>query len=141
MGIVLLERLRRITSLNREDFFSWSSKEEISSFIPSFWPNIDKGISVGDDVEIMLDDEDAIAFFNQFIENVEEFLYIRKMQSCCWFVEDIERLSCRSFGEIKSQLDALRLSARKSRCRLSKSNIPKSYIDQHIEDTFDTRKM
>lgn len=94
-----------------EDFFSWSRKDQIPSFIPSLLTDVDDGVGIGDDVEIMFDDEDAIPLFYQFIEDIEELLDIREVETCCRLIEDIECLPCRPFGEIKCELDTLRLSS------------------------------
>lgn len=59
----------------------------------------------------MLDDEDTIPLLDESVEDIEELLHIREMQSCRWFIEDIECLSCRSLGEVEGELDTLRFSS------------------------------
>lgn len=68
---------------------------------------IDDGITIGDDVEIMLDNYNTISLLDKPIKDIKEFLNIRKMESSGRFIKDIERLSCRSFGEIECELYSL----------------------------------
>jgi hypothetical protein len=56
--------------------------------------NIDDSISIGDDVEIMLDDKNRITLLNKSIEDIEELLYIREVQSRCRLIENIKCLTC-----------------------------------------------
>lgn len=129
---ILSQRLGSIALLSSENFIPWSCKYEITTTISPFRTNIDYSICISDNIEVMLDDEDAISFFDQPVEYVEEFLNIRKVQSCSRLIENIESLSCRSFGEIERELDALRLSTRECRGRLSESDISESDIYEHI---------
>lgn len=73
---ILPERTRSIATLYGEELLPWTCEDEISSSIATFDTDVDDGISIGDDVEIMLDDEYTVAFLDERIEDVEELLYI-----------------------------------------------------------------
>ena len=137
---VLSERLSCVGFLDIEDFFTWSCEYEISSFIATFWTNVDNRIRIGDNVEVMFDHDDTIPFLNEGIENIEQFLNIRKMKSCCWLIENIEGFSCRTFGEIESELDTLSFSSRESWSRLTEFYIPETNLLENIEDSSNSRK-
>ncbi len=70
------ERTRSIAPLYGEELLTWACEDEISSSIATFDTDVDDGISIGDDIEIVLDDEDTIALLDERIEDVEEFLYV-----------------------------------------------------------------
>ena len=100
-----------MTFLYAEELFPWTSKDEVSTAISSFRSYIDDSISIRYHIEVVFDDEDRVPFLYESIEDIEELLYIRKMESCRWFIEDIEGFSCRSFREIEGELDTLGLSS------------------------------
>ncbi len=87
------EGMRRVRIVYKEELLSWSSKNEIPSLISPFRSDVDDGISIGDDVEIMFDHDDTISLLYQSIEDIEEFLHIREVESSCRLIEDIESLS------------------------------------------------
>jgi hypothetical protein len=43
--------------LNREDLVTRTCEYQIPSLITTLWPDVDDGVCIGDDVEIVLDDE------------------------------------------------------------------------------------
>jgi hypothetical protein len=86
----------------------------------------------------VLDDEYRVPFLYESIKDIEELLYIGEVETSRRLIEDIERLSCRSLGEVKCELDTLRLSARECRCRLPESDISESHIDEDIQNSLDT---
>ena len=63
-----------MTSLYRNELLSWTSEDEFSSSISPIRSNIDNSISIGDNIEIMFDDEDTISLLDKGIEDIEEFL-------------------------------------------------------------------
>lgn len=109
---ILLEGSSRMTLMNSEEFLSRSGKDKVSSFIATLRPDVDDSISIGDDVKIMFDDDDTISLLDKRIEDIEELLDIREVESCCRFIEDVEGLPCRTFGEIKGELDTLCFTTR-----------------------------
>ena len=76
---------------------------------------------------MMLDDNDAVAFLNESVECVEQFLYVVEMQTCRRLVED-EQLGpvAVAFAEERSQLDALRLAAAERAAALTQRQITQS---------------
>ena len=104
---IFLECLGCIAILYLEDLVSWACKYQISSLIATLGSDVDDGIRIGDDIEIVFDHENRVPLLDESIEDIEEFLNIRKMKPCCWLIENIECLSCRSLGEVECELDTL----------------------------------
>ena len=123
--------------LDREDLVTRTCEYQIPSLVATLRSDVDDGIRVGDDVEIVLDDEYRVPLLYETIEDIEELLHIREVESCRWLIEDIECLTCRSLGEVERELDTLRLSTRERRCGLSESDIPETDIDEDIEHSLD----
>ena len=93
------------------DFFGGTFGYNGTATSTTFGAHVDEPVAGFDDVEIVFDDEDRVPFLYESIEDIEELLYIRKMESCRWFIEDVESFSCRAFREIEGQLDTLGLSS------------------------------
>ncbi len=137
---IFLECLRCIAMFNGKDLVTRTCEYQIPSLIATLRPDVDDGVSIGDDIEIVLDDEYRVPLLHESIEYIEELLHIREVETCCWLIEDIESLSCRSLGEVECELDTLRLSTRERRCGLSERDIAETDIDEDIEHSFDTRE-
>jgi hypothetical protein len=105
------ECLGSIAILYREDLVTRTCEYEIASLVATLRSDVDDSVSIGDDVEIVLDDEYRVSFLYETIEDIEELLYIGEVEPRGWLIEDIERLSCRSLGEVECELDTLRLSS------------------------------
>lgn len=134
------ERLCCIAIFYSKNLIPRACEYKISSFIATFRTNIDNSVSIGDDVEIMFDYKYGVPFFYQSIEDIKELLNIRKMKTGCRFIKNIERLPCRSFGEIKCELDSLWFTSWKCWSRLSKGDIAETDIDENIKNSLDSRK-
>ena len=134
------ECLSSIAILHREDLVTRTCKNQITSLVATLRSDVDDGVRIGDDVEIMLDDEYRVPFLYETIEDIEELLHIREVESRGWLIEDIEGLACRSLGEVERELDTLRLTTRECRCRLPESDIAETDIDEDIEHSLDPRE-
>ena len=137
---VLFQGLSGVRALLFQYISGCSRKYKFSSFVSSFESDIYAVIGIGDDVEIVFDDEDGIPFLDETVEDQEEFLDVREMESGGRFVEDVNGFGSRSFGEIECELDSLCLSARKSRSGLPELYVPEPDIVQNFEYPFDARK-
>ena len=64
-----------------------------------------------DDVEVVFDDEDGIAFVYEALEDFEQALNVVEVEARRRFIENVERSSGCALGELGCQLHALRLSS------------------------------
>lgn len=87
---VFFQSLSRIGAFFFQDVSSYAGEDELSAPVSALWPDVDAVVGVGDNVEIVFDDENAISFLDQTVENQEEFLDVREMESGGWFVEDVD---------------------------------------------------
>ena len=70
------ECLGSIAILYREDLVTRTCEYQIPSLVATLKSDVDDGVSIGDDVEIMLDDEYRVPFLYETIEDIEELLHI-----------------------------------------------------------------
>ena len=89
---VFFQGLSCIGVLFFQDVFGDSGEYELSTTVSSLGTDIDTIVRIGDDVEVMLDDEHCITLFDEAIEDDEELLDVRKMKPRRWFIEDIDSL-------------------------------------------------
>jgi hypothetical protein len=64
-----------------------------------------------DDIQVVLNDHDGVAGVDKPVQYLYEPVYIRHVQTGGGFIQHIDRTPRGSFGELRGQLDALRLAA------------------------------
>lgn len=134
------ECLRSVAILDGEDLVTRACEYQIPSLIATLRPDVDDGVSIGDDIEIVFDDEYGVPLLHESVEDIEELLHIGEVETRCRLIEDIESTTCRSLGKVECELDTLRLSTRECRCRLSEGDIAETDIDEDIENPLDPRE-
>jgi hypothetical protein len=63
----------------------------------ALWAQVDDPVSLLDDVQVMLDDQDGIAKRHQALQHVEQLPHVIEMQASRGFIENIERASRLAF--------------------------------------------
>jgi len=91
-------------------------------------------IGAFNDIKVVFDDDDGVAFIGQTVDDVDKFLYVCAVQTGCRFVKDEERLARLFAGKVSCQFDALRLAAGKRCRRLTELDIAKADIIQRLND-------
>lgn len=87
-------------------------RDNLPALDPAFGAQIDDPVCGFDDVEIMFDDDDAVALLDEAVENFEEFADIFEMQAGGGLVQNVERLSSGAAGKFLGELHALRFATR-----------------------------
>ena len=83
-----LTRMRRFVSTN---VFGRSTSHDLAAVGTAFRAEIDDPVRRLDDVEIVLDHDDAVSGFDEFVEDLEQFSDVFEMESGCGLVEYVER--------------------------------------------------
>ncbi len=78
-----------------------------AAFFPCAGADIDDPVSGGDDVEVVLNDDDGVAAFDEAIELGEETFDVGGMQAGGGLVKDIEGIAFLRALELGGELDAL----------------------------------
>ena len=63
----------------------------------------------------MLNDDNRITALGQPLQNLYQLMHIRRMQSRCGLIQNIDRFACAFAAQLRCQLHALRFTAGK-RC-------------------------
>ena len=76
----------------------------------------------------MLNDDNRITALGQPLQNLYQLMHIRRMQSRCGLIQNIDRFACAFAAQLRCQLHALRFTARKRCGGLPKLHIGKTDI-------------
>lgn len=95
MGNILLlpiffQSLAGIGAFLFEDIPGNSGEYKLSTPVSALRTDVDAVVGIGDDIEIMLDDQDGIAFLHETVEDDEEFLDIGEMETGRGLIEDVD---------------------------------------------------
>ena len=70
----------------------------------TFWAEIDDVIGAFDDVEVVLDDDHALAVIDETAEHLQQAGDVFGVQAGGWFVEDVEGFAGRTLGSSVASL-------------------------------------
>ena len=85
----------------------------------------------------MLDDNDRVACVHQLLQNIHKPVDICDMQTGGRLIENIDGLAGRAFGQLGSQLGALRLTAGQRRGGLTQLNIAETDLAHSLQSACD----
>ena len=81
---------------NLDNIFRSACRDDSPSLIPALRTQVDDMIRRLDDVEIVFDDNHRITAIDETLQDIEQFVDIRRMESCRRLIEDVERLARRT---------------------------------------------
>ena len=88
-----------------------------ASSLTAFGSHINNIISYLDNFEVMLNNQHGIPAIDQFVEHMQQDIYIFKMKACGRFIKNVQGPACIAFRQFGGQFYSLCLAARQ-RCRL-----------------------
>ena len=96
------------------------------------WSQVDDVVGIGDDVEVVIDDDDGCALVEQALQNSEEGADVEGVQADAGPVEDEDRcyLVAVEFG---AEHEALSFSSGERRGLLAKGEVAETEVHQHLE--------
>ena len=97
------------------DGFGGAAGEEATAAATAVGPHVDEVVSGFDDVEVVLDDKDGVAFIDQALEDAQKDTDVLEMEACGGLIEDVERAACVALGQFRGELHTLALTARQGR--------------------------
>ena len=88
-----LQVLSGLRFIYQRDLFRCALADDGAAFVAAFRTEVDYVIGLLYDVEVVLYNDDGVAFVDQSVEYVEQLLYVREVQTCGRLVEYIESLA------------------------------------------------
>src|SRR5450631_2568939 len=110
------------------DLLGCSGSDNSPALRPAFRAKIDDPVRRFDDVEIVLDDQNRRAPVDQLTERRKQFLYVVEVQARRGFVKNIQDSLVCLRGEMRRELQALRLAPGERRRGLTQAQIPETHF-------------
>lgn len=99
--------------------------DKLAAGIATFGTELDQVIGIGEDVKVMLDDDDGVAGIDELVQDMEEALNVGEVKADGRFLEEIEMVQPSKTGglepllrvhferarQLGDELDALRFAA------------------------------
>ena len=98
----------------------------------TFRTHVDYPVGSLHDVEIVFDHDNRVALIDESREHVEQSANVFEVETCRWFVEDIDGFPRRTLCQLGTQLHPLRLAARQGRSRLTETDISEPDIAERL---------
>ena len=114
------------------DLLRSSGRNDLAAFIAAFGAEVDDPVRAFDDFQVVLDDDDAVAFLNEAVEDFDEKRDIVEVQACRRLVEDQERLLAGLADEVVDELEALGFAAGEGVDRLAEAEV----VEAHLAEKF-----
>ena len=115
------------------DLLRRAGGDDRAAGIAAFRAEIDDVVGGLDDVEIVLDDEQRVAGFEQLLERRQQLRDVVEVQARRRLVEDVEQPLAAVRRKVRGDLDPLRLSARQRRRRLAEAQVAEADLVEHLE--------
>ena len=113
-GVALEERSEELGGAGFggfEDFFGGSSGDNFSALVAAFGAEVDDPVGTFHDLEVVLDDNDAVSLVHEAVEDFDEKGDIVEVEAGGGFVEDEKGLFAGLADEVVDELEALGLAA------------------------------
>jgi hypothetical protein len=89
----------------------WCYSNHPAAIFPAAGTELDEVVGGGDDIRVMLDDEDGVTGVAEAEDGFQEFFDIAEVEAGSGFVEEVEGMGRFGFGNLQSELEALRFAA------------------------------
>ena len=125
----MLQEVTRVRFFDLGDLFRRSDRNDMAAACAAFWPHVDQVIGHLDDVEVVFDDDDGVAFFDKTIERMNETGNVVRVEANGRFVENVDGASCSDFAQFAAELNALGFAAAERRGGLTEANVIEANVD------------
>lgn len=120
-------------------FLRRACSDDPPSLVPPFRPEVDEVVGGFYDVNVVLDDNDAVAHIDETVDHIEQPLYVHKVESRRRLVEEVDGIARSLFPELLGKPQPLRLAAREGGRRLPEPQIPHADIIEDFETLLEGR--
>ncbi len=104
-----------------------------SAAVAALGTHVEHAVGHLDDVEVVLDDQHRVSGVDQTLEHVDELAHVLEVQARGGLVEDVERLAGLRAVQLLGKLNALRLAAGESRCRLPEMDVSQAHVGERLQ--------
>ncbi len=121
------------------DILRRSLRHDAAAGVAAFGAEVDDPIRLGNDIQVVLDHDDGVAGIDQAVQHGHELLDVGHVQTDGRLVQHVQRMHGRSSGhgfrpgQLRDELDALRLTAAQCGTLLSQSQVAKPYVVEQLQ--------
>src|SRR5262249_33279294 len=119
----LMQETTRIGFFYLGDHLWGACGHNMPACVTTFWPEIDDIVGSFDALQMVLDDQHRVTALHQTGQYLEQALDIGKVQAGRGFIQNEQGTTRAAPTELTAELDALRLTTRQRRGRLSQADI------------------
>ena len=105
------QKLSGVGFLDFCNFLRRAARDDRAAAVSALRTEVDDMVRAFDHVEIVFDDDHGVAPVDEALQDVDESRDVVGRESRRRFVENVERLAGRAFGELGGQFHALRFAA------------------------------
>ena len=88
-----------------------AGNHHLASSIAAFGAQVDDIVSLTDHLQVVLYHDHGVALVHQRLQNMQELLDVRQVQTGSRLVQEVERAGLRRAAQLIGQFDALRFTA------------------------------
>ncbi len=91
--------------------FRCTGDDDLTAAIAALRTQVDDVIGYLNDIQVVLNDQDAVASIDQALEDFDQLVNVGSVQADGRFIENVQRAAGGAAGELARELDALGLAA------------------------------
>ena len=99
----------------------------------AFGAHVDNPVGTLDDVQVVLDGDDAIALVHQRLQHGEQLADVFKVQAGGRLVQHVDGAAVGALLQLGGELHALRLTAGEGGCGLAQANVAQAHIHEGVQ--------
>ena len=92
-------------------FFRGARGHEFAAAVAAFRAQVDEVVRGLDDLQVVFDDDDRVAFVHQAVEHQEQLFDVRQMQPGGGLIQDVEGAAGGPLAQFPGEFEALGLAA------------------------------
>lgn len=118
--------------------------EDLASLGAAFGAELDEVVGLGEQVEVVLDDDDGMALVDEAVQEAYQFFAVAEMEPDGGFFENVEiealdvaaafGVALQAFGEFGDELEALGFAAGKGGAALTEGEVAEAGLYHEVHD-------
>src|SRR5687767_1478416 len=109
--------------------------DDSAAFVARAGADVDDVVAGGDDVHVVLDDDDGVAGLDEAVELGDELLDVEGVQAGRGLVEDVQRVAAAHALELGGELDALGFASRQLSGGLAEADVAETDLAEDVKRT------
>ncbi len=128
-----LQESTRVRLLYRRQLLGRPLGDQLTALVAAFGSQVDDPIGDLDDLQVVLDDQHAVACIHQAVQDLDQLVHIGSMQPDRWFVQHVQGAAGGAAGQLLRQLDALGFAAGQRGAGLPDLDVAQTHFLQKLE--------